>query len=504
MLPTKIHKVNETSPVHLKKKGHISAAYIDDTYLQGESKQECKNNVFDTVTLFHFLGLVAHPHKSVFEPTQKLVILGFEIDSVKMIIKLTSDKAEHLKTACKSVLNSSSSSIREIAQVVGYLVASFPGVMFGQLHYRLLEKEKSQALQHCKGDYEGKMTLSGSAQTELQWWVENIHDAYNIINRPPPSFTIYTDASKSGWGGVTESDIRAGDIWNKTERQSHINYLELLAVYYTLKAFKHLVSGLHIKVLCDNTTAVACLNHMGTSHSESCNALTTSVWEWCIVNHMWITAAHIPGTENVQADHESRFAQTGMEWKLNAQMLQQALTLLQFTPNIDLFASRHNKQYVDYVSYRPDPGCVAVDAFTLDWHSLQFYAFPPFSVLNLVVKKIEENQVTGILVAPDWPTQVWYQPLMRICIANPVILPPGTKVLSLPCNPADHHPLSKTLSLLICHVSGVPSQKRAFHKKLQHSCFEHGGTECKNSTKHTSPNGNSTVIPQGMILFQRL
>ena len=185
----------------LRKKGHISAAYIDDTYLQGESKQECKNNVFDTVTLFHSLGLVAHPHKSVFEPTQKLVILGFEIDSVKMIIKLTSDEAEHLKTACKSVLNSSSSSIRKIAQVVGYLVASFPGVMFGQLHYRLSEKEKSQALQHCKGDYDGKMTLSGSAQTELQWWVEKIHDAYNIINRPPPSFTISTDTSKSGWGG---------------------------------------------------------------------------------------------------------------------------------------------------------------------------------------------------------------------------------------------------------------------------------------------------------------
>ena len=66
---------------------------------------------------------------------------------------------------------------------------------------------------------------------------------------------------------------------------------------------------------------------------------------------MWITAAHISGTENVQADHESGCAQTGMEWKLNAQMLQQALTLLQFTPNIDLFLSSHNKQYVDYVSF---------------------------------------------------------------------------------------------------------------------------------------------------------
>ena len=89
--PRKFTKLMKPALSTLRKKGHISAAYIDDTYLQGESKQECKNNVFDTVTLFHSLGLVAHPDKSVFEPTQKLVILGFEIDSVKMIIKLTSD-----------------------------------------------------------------------------------------------------------------------------------------------------------------------------------------------------------------------------------------------------------------------------------------------------------------------------------------------------------------------------------------------------------------------------
>ena len=81
---------------------------------------------------------------------------------------------------------------------------------------------------------------------------------------------------------------------------------------------------------------------------------------------MWITATHIPGFENVQADHESRYTQSGMEWKLDQQMLQQALRLLQNTQAIDLFASRHNHHYVNHVTYRPDPRCVAMDAFTLD------------------------------------------------------------------------------------------------------------------------------------------
>ena len=43
----------------LIKKGHISAAYIDDTYLQGDTKGECQANINESVDLFHSLGLVA-------------------------------------------------------------------------------------------------------------------------------------------------------------------------------------------------------------------------------------------------------------------------------------------------------------------------------------------------------------------------------------------------------------------------------------------------------------
>ena len=36
-----------------------------------------------------------------------------------------------------------------------------------------------------------------------------------------------------------------------------------------------------------------------------------------------------------------------------------------------------------------------------------FYAFPPFSVLGQVLTKIIEDQASGILVMPLWPTQPW-------------------------------------------------------------------------------------------------
>ena len=67
----------------LHNQGHISMGYIDDSYLQGDIKDECRCNIVSTATLFTELGFYIHPNKSVFMPTQTLTFLGFILDSVK-------------------------------------------------------------------------------------------------------------------------------------------------------------------------------------------------------------------------------------------------------------------------------------------------------------------------------------------------------------------------------------------------------------------------------------
>ena len=62
------------------------------------------SNVIDTIILFDQLGLVVHPEKSSFIPTQVIVILGFVINSVKMTVQLTTEKAVNLKTDCAELL----------------------------------------------------------------------------------------------------------------------------------------------------------------------------------------------------------------------------------------------------------------------------------------------------------------------------------------------------------------------------------------------------------------
>ena len=89
------------------------------------------------------------------------------------------------------------------------------------------------------------------------------------------------------------------------------------------------------------------------------------------------------------------------------------LSELQACPTTDLFASRINKQCQSYVSFRADPEAYAVNAFSLPWHGLRFYAFPPFSVILQMLQKVKRDRAMGVIIVPSWLTQVWWAVLMR-------------------------------------------------------------------------------------------
>ena len=69
-----------------------------------------------------------------------------------------------------------------------------------------------------------------------------------------------------------------------------------------------ILRGKHVKVFSDNMVAVKVINKMGTSKSNSCNQTTQVIWQFCKSLNMWITCAHILGSDNIIADKESRKA----------------------------------------------------------------------------------------------------------------------------------------------------------------------------------------------------
>ena len=324
--------------------------------------------------------------------------------------------------------------------------------MYGQLYYRALEHTKTLALKAAKGDFDSQMILTEDCKKELQWWVDNVVSSYNVITHGQPLNTLTTDASQNGWGAVY-NDTSTGGFWSDKEKSYHTNHLELLAVFMGLKTFFKTHYNVHLRVLTDNTTAIAVLNHMGTSHSDPCNRLGKEIWEWCIDRNIWLSAAHIPGVLNIKADLGSRRTNDNTEWMLDRAILNNALSQLSLRSNIDLFASRLNNQLPQYVSFKPDPGAVAVNAFSLNLRHLKFYAFPPFSVINAFLQRVREDHASGILIVLNWPTQAWFPQAMQMCVEPPINLHPTKELLQLPGKPKKPHLLHRTLTLLACHLS---------------------------------------------------
>ena len=60
-----------------------------------------------------------------------------------------------------------------------------------------------------------------------------------------------------GGGGVVFSDMTCGGHWTPQEAEEHINYLELMAAFFSLQAFVTTLNNKHVGLKIDNTTAVA-------------------------------------------------------------------------------------------------------------------------------------------------------------------------------------------------------------------------------------------------------
>ena len=243
---------------------------------------------------------------------------------------------------------------------------------------------------------------------------------------------------------------------------------------------------IHVRLEVDNTTTVSYLNKQGGRISHLYH-LALQTWQFAIERGIWISAAHLPGVLNVEADAASRNAYAyDKEWQLSPEVFRNIQAELG-NNEVDMFASRLNAQLPNYVSWHPDPGAMAIDAFSLDWSLYNSFFFPPFSVVGRTVQKIAADRATGTLVAPIWPTQAWYSTLLRLTDGTPRILT-HPQLLQLPHKPDLQHPLQK-LKLAAFRISAKHSTHKGSHLVQERSFWHLGAGGRQNSTACTQISG---------------
>ena len=455
-IPRKFTKIMKAPLSCLRSQGHFIIGYIDDFFLKGNSGPQCVASLVEAARLLERLGFTIHPTKSKLLPETKMVFLGFLIDSVAMTVTLTDDKRTALVALIDAILHrlqqNGSIKIEVVASLVGKIVSSLPGSLFGALYYRALEADKNGALRRTGGNYEGFMTLSDNAMRDVMWWKENLPTMFAPIRWPPITAEMSTDASGKGWG-ASFNCTSIGGSWTVAESDLHINVLEMLAILYALRSFQTDLASQHVRVLCDNSVSVSVINKMGTCRSPECNYMAQKIWAFCQDQDIFLTCAHIPGVENVLADAASRREYKQGEWMLHKSIFERAVAHFQFHVDIDCFATRLNAQHAKYCSRYPDPFATHIDGFSFNWGTKNCFVFPPFSVIQRVIQKVQIDQATVLAVFPHWTTQAWWPDLQHLLVGEPLLIPPSALNLILPGHPTEIHPLCTKLGFVICLIS---------------------------------------------------
>lgn len=444
----------------LRSLGFMSTIYLDDICCIAPTYEECINNITQSRALLESLGFIVNEEKSCFTPDHRCTYLGFIIDTENFHVCLTDEKRQNILTELKKLSRLQRCTIRYFARVVGLLTSACPGVKYGWLYTKQLERCKYLALLQS-GDYDKFMNIPAHLLPDINWWINSVDHTFNPIREDRYVLEIFSDASKTGWGVVCNGETANGQ-WSVEEASKHINLLELLAAYFGLRIFASKLSDCQILLRIDNTTAISYINRMGGVRFPHLNKLTKDIWQFCESRNIFIYASYISSQDNDIADAESRRSHPDTEWQLSKQAYSHIVDTFG-SPKVDLFATRLNTKCPIYVSWRKDPGAFAVNAFTINWHNLSFYAFPPVAVIAKVLRKIISDRAQGILVAPYWPTQAWFPLYNKLLISDLIIFEPTDKILSSVSNSVTALP---QLRLMAGKLSGKLLQGEVYRQTL--------------------------------------
>lgn len=443
----------------LRSRGFLSVVYLDDFLCIGDSFESCKANVECTIKFLESLGFKINYSKSQTTPSRRCKYLGFTLDSHEYRVEPTPKKRTQIMALLKGIEPNKNYKIRTIAHVIGTLVACCPGVEYGKVFYKRLERAKWLALLVNNNEFEGHMKLNSHVFEDIIWWKRNILEATNRIKTQIYRLVISSDASRTGWGAESGGRVTRG-LWSQEDQKLHINHLELLAAFFALRCFASGVRNCEVLLRIDNTTAIAYINKAGGIKYSTLSELARDIWQWCENRNIWVVASYIPSKLNVEADRASREVNLDTEWELSQDAFQKIVNVYG-SFSIDLFASRINKKCSRFCSRYPDPEAELVDAFTFSWSNENFYAFPPFALILPTLRKIINDKATGVVVAPLWPAQPGYPMFTSLLCQPPLILKPEIHLLQSPFR-QQSHPLALKLSLVVGRLSGRLFSRREF------------------------------------------
>lgn len=278
--------------------------YLDDFLFVAGARHACDQAVSEFESMCARIGVPIATHKTV-RACKTITFLGLGIDASRLALFIPESKRVQGQLKLEQFLSkdvrrvkcwqSMAGSLNHLAQVATagriFLSSTYGGIS------NILSQRKYL-----------KRRISREVREDLQVWFALLNNPperpFRVLYSDPACPPLHTDASASvGFGAVWGSQWFFG-TWPEG-KTCNIAVLELFPIVLAMHMMDSRVSDMTIKVYTDNIALVSVINRLY-SRDSLLRRLVRPLVRICLASNINITAAHIPGKDNVGPDMLSR------------------------------------------------------------------------------------------------------------------------------------------------------------------------------------------------------
>ena len=185
--------------------------YLDDWLILASSKIACLQSRDRLLAVCTELGIQVNLTKSSLVPSQSIVYLGMEIQSLPFIARPTPARANNLIRLIEEFLSTPSPPACLWRRLLGHLSSLILLVSGGMIRMRLLQlclKGQWDFL-----DDQFQVSWSPLCREDLLWWSKQVQLREGVsLSLPAPDISFFSDASDVGWGALV-GEHHASGLW---------------------------------------------------------------------------------------------------------------------------------------------------------------------------------------------------------------------------------------------------------------------------------------------------
>ena len=395
---------------------------------------------------------------------------------------------ERISSVCQKITTEGRCTVRQLSRIIGMMSATTLAVLPAPMCFRAL-----QWLSLCQ--YTVLRDSSGSKQashggtklvdisTPVLEWKTHSSSYFGHHNR----IRCFATALESSIGDNQFKRIMVRGRENPTHQHAGAD-----GRAFAIRIFTKGRQNIHVRLRMYNTTAIAYVNHMGGTKSQSLSQAACKLWQWCLSErHYSNSRAPTRSMQHIgRLRVEDAAVISGVDvGQLNLWQSTTEVGSMRFRPLcIQIEQSVAEVSKLAPRSIRCGNTCIpdVVDKGTR-------VRLSRIALIGKSLQKVRQEGSSLVLIAPTWSTQHWYPILLETLIDYPVPLLVDQSLLWDLFNRPHSLLLRNQLQLAAWKVSGPTTLQRDFQSMLQLSSYQDGARELTLPTSQPGVNGTAGV-----------